>query len=342
MEAVAEIEVSSAPALAAQFGEIVEFDLVQAGLVELETRLRGRAYDVTSTSGNKEARADRAECVRLRTTADGIYTRWNKPVLARQRAMRDYLDGIKTRITAVEAPIDAQIKADEERRAAEREAREALERAAAALLQNKIDLIKRHALAGVGQNSATVAALLVQLAAVDITLDEYGERTGEAEQAQRETQAALQALDLAAEETEALRASLEAQRLEQEARESALRLAEARALEVQAARDAELRAQAEQQAAQAKAERLAAEQAARAAAQAEQERQEQLAAAKRAIDEAAHAAQQQVRNAAQALLEALRECLPFVDAYRATTGGDGDQAAAHARAVIYQATGETL
>ena len=48
----------------------------------------------------------------------------------------------------------------------------------------------------------------------------------------------------------------------------------------------------------------------------------------------------QLLASAPHLLEALKACLPLVDAYRRLSGGDGDTVAMNARYAITRATGE--
>src|SRR6478609_8474083 len=104
-------EVLDAPAA------ITEYNAVQKGLAELRKDLAGVQFDVTTTAGDKAARAARSRCVSIRTSADAAYEGWNKPMLAKQREMRGILASIKDEVKAVEDPIDAQIKAEEARKA---------------------------------------------------------------------------------------------------------------------------------------------------------------------------------------------------------------------------------
>lgn len=99
---------------------IAEYDPIAAGLAELRHRFGDVAYDLTTTKGNKEARAARSELVMLRTSVDSAYKGWNTPILAAQKAMREKAAELEAEILLIETPIDEQIRADEARREAER------------------------------------------------------------------------------------------------------------------------------------------------------------------------------------------------------------------------------
>ncbi|CUI55847.1 hypothetical protein [Achromobacter xylosoxidans] len=212
---------------------IVEFNAVQKGLAELRHELAGVQFDVTTTAGDKAARAARARCVSIRTSADAAYEGWNKPMLAKQREMRAILAKIKDEVKAVEEPIDAQIKAEEARKAEIRAAKEAAELARQQAIQSRINAISQYPVQAAGKSAADIAALLAAVAELPITTELYEHRAGEAMALQADTVAKLEQMHSAAlaQEQEAARlaaerAELERQRLEQEAAAAAARKAE--------------------------------------------------------------------------------------------------------------------
>lgn len=283
MTEVAE-EILDAPAA------IIEFNTVQKGLAELRHELAGVQFDVTTTAGDKAARAARARCVSIRTSADAAYEGWNKPMLAKQREMRAILAKIKDEVKAVEEPIDAQIKAEEARKAEIKAAKEAAELARQQAIQSRINAISQYPVQAAGKSAADVAALLAAVAELPITTELYEHRAGEAMALQADTVAKLEQMHSAAlaQEQEAARlaaerAELERQRLEQEAAAAAARKAEDERL-------AKERAELEEQQRRLQAERDA-ENARQEAARAEQARKDAEAAAalKRQQDEAAAA-----------------------------------------------------
>jgi len=267
---------------------IIEFNAVQKGLAELRQDLAGVQFDVTTTAGDKAARAARARCVSIRTSADAAYEGWNKPMLTKQREMRAILAGIKEEVKAVEEPIDAQIKAEEQRKAEIKAAKEAAELARQKLIQERLDHIRDFASSAAGLPSAKIAAMRETLAEFPLTTELYEHRAGEAMQLHAEVVAKLEQMHGAAlaQEQEAARlaeerAALERQRQEQEAAAAAARKAEDERL-------AKERAELEEQQRRLQAERDA-ENARQEAARAEQARKDAAAAAelKRQQDEAA-------------------------------------------------------
>lgn len=226
--------------------KLVEYGIVETGLAELRKDLAGVQFDVTTTEGNKAARAARQRCVSIRTSADTAYSDWNKPMLEKQRAMRAKLGEIKEAVKEVEEPIDAQIKAEEQRKAEEKAKREAEAAAQQKELQDRIDAIKFASSLCAGQNSEALAGAIKGLQATSITLDEYGGRAGEAEVAKRNALAQLEEMHAAAVAHEAEqaklakeRAKLAEQQAEQKRRDAeAQEKADARAAELQAQQDA--------------------------------------------------------------------------------------------------------
>lgn len=267
---------------------IVEFNAVQKGLAELRQELAGVQFDVTTTAGDKAARAARARCVSIRTSADAAYEGWNKPMLAKQREMRAILAKIKDEVKAVEEPIDAQIKAEEARKAEIKAAKEAAELARQKLIQDRITALHAFPMQAFNKDAAGIAQALARVAELPITTELFEHRAGEAMQLHAEVMAKLEQMHGAAlaQEQEAARlaaerAELERQRLEQEAAAAAARKAEDERL-------AKERAELEEQQRRLQAERDA-ENARQEAARAEQARKDAEAAAalKRQQDEAA-------------------------------------------------------
>lgn len=269
---------------------IVEFNAVQKGLAELRQELAGVQFDVTTTAGDKAARAARARCVSIRTSADAAYEGWNKPMLAKQREMRAILAKIKDEVKAVEEPIDAQIKAEEARKAEIKAAKEAAELARQKLIQDRVTALHAFPMQAFNKDAAGIAQVLARVAELPITTELFEHRAGEAMQLHAEVMAKLEQMHSAAlaQEQEAARlaaerAELERQRLEQEAAAAAARKAEDERL-------AKERAELEEQQSRLQAERDA-ENARQEAARAEQARKDAEAAAalKRQQDEAAAA-----------------------------------------------------
>ena len=96
--------------------EVAEYRATEAGLAALRERLAGKVYDLTTTAGDAEARADRRELVTMRTGIERIRKDAKAPLLAQAKLLDDEAKRITEAILEVENPIDDQIKADEQRR----------------------------------------------------------------------------------------------------------------------------------------------------------------------------------------------------------------------------------
>lgn len=320
-------------------GHIAAYSPVAAGLAELRHRFDGVVFDVSTTKGEKEARGFRKELVTLRTTLESKRKELKAPALAYAKRIDDEAKTITAALLELEEPIDAQIKAEEARKEAERAAKAEAERQRIARHQAVI-LYLRGIPADVASASADkVLAALNELEALDITssLEEFqgqAQQTKdeslaklremhaaavahEAEQARIKAEQEAEAARIAAERAELARLRAEAAERERAAREAraeeeraqAAKLAaerEAQEAELRAAREAQERELAAQRAAQAKAEAEA-----RAAREAEEQRlaaeraelrrqQEEAEAQRRAAEEAKHAADMKARNAAPA------------------------------------------
>jgi IgA-specific serine endopeptidase len=280
----AQVEILDKPA------PLTAFDPIEAALAKLREEAEKTIFDVTTTAGDKTARELRQRCIGARTATKEAYEAWNRPVLAMQQAARDRRDYIFAEVKKIEEPIDKQIKAEEERRAAIKAAKEAEELRRQQEIQSRINALTMYVAKAVGKSSMDILALRDDLADLPITPELYAHRAGEAMQLQAETAAKLDELHGAALAQEQEQARLAAERAEAE-RKRQEEEAQARASrEAEEARMAEERKAFEAQQARAKAERDA-ENARQEAARAEQARKDAEAAAalKKQQDEAAAA-----------------------------------------------------
>ena len=259
---------------------ITEYSPIEAGLADLRQRYAGVAWDLRTVAGNDAARKARKELVSLRTSLEDKRKALKAPVLAQAKLIDDEAKRITGELLAIETPIDEQIKADEARREAERQAKIEAERRRVAAIRAELDAIAAKAAGAMRlRKSALATGVLDELLAVALDGEKLAEYAGEAEKiladavtAVRSHVAALQEQEaesaMIAAEREALeRAKAEAAERERVERE---RLAEQERV-ARAAREAEearLRAIREQQEAEAQAERERLQ-----AAQAEVERQ---------------------------------------------------------------------
>lgn len=119
---------------------LVSYGKTEAALVALDAKYRGVQFDLTTTAGDKAARAARQDLVTLRTSLDKKRLEFKRPVLDIGKLIDSEAKRITDKIKALEDPIDAQIVADEQRREAIRAAKAAAE---AARVQKHRDAIAR-------------------------------------------------------------------------------------------------------------------------------------------------------------------------------------------------------
>lgn len=250
---------------------IAEYSPTAAALAELRARLANVAYDVSTTKGLDIAKKDRAEVRGLRVALEAKRVELKAPALERSRLIDAEAKALTAELVALEKPIDDQIKAEERRKEVEKAAREQAEREAAAAIQARIDAIRAFAVIPAGTKAAGIRVGIDNLAAVDVSLDAFGERAGEAAQAKAQTLASMEELHAAAVAHEAEQVRLAAEReelarlrAEQEARDKAERDRIAAEQKAEADRLAAERKKFEQEQAAARAEALKREEADRA------------------------------------------------------------------------------
>jgi hypothetical protein len=235
VEVIDRAEISNGKAL-------VAYSRTEAGLLALKEDLAGKTYDLATVKGNEAARQDRQRCVSLRTSLEKKRLEFKRPVLDIGKLIDAEAKRITDEILALEAPIDAAIKADEERREKIRAEKAAAEAARQQRHRDGIAKIRSYADAArlPGMTAERLLKGLSALEAMTIDPAAWEEFATEAAYVLAETTAAVKAEHAAMVEREA-----EAARLAQQAKE-------------QAEREAEL-------------DRIAAQQAAAAAAIAEQQ-----------------------------------------------------------------------
>lgn len=326
--------------------EIAEYSPTAAALAELRNRLANVAYDVTTTKGMEVAKRDRAEVRGLRTSLEKMRQDIKAPALERCRLIDAEAKRITADLLELETPIDEQIKAEEQRKEAEKQARIQAEFGRVQAIQDAIAELHMEA-AVTGKPSAFIAERLEAIKALALDPLVYQEMMAQAEQARAmvvgklETAlnaqkfAEAEAAKLAAEraELEQLRAAAAEQKRKDDAAAKAAREAEEeraaaerakQAAELEAQRAEQRRLDAEASAARAEAdakaaaERAEADRLAREAREAEQRRidaeraelkrqQDEADAKARADRLAAEAAEQKVRDAAPAMFAALKK-----------------------------------
>lgn len=290
-------------ALVAVRTQVAEIDRVSAGIAELERKYKGTVFDVSTAKGLAEAKIARAEIREPRFAVGRALEAAKRPLNDLKAAVAGRAAEIAAQLQALETPIDQQIKAEEDRKEAEKAARAAAERARVEGLTARLAAMQSIPLGLTHSTAAEIAEGMRSLESIEVGED-WEEFHTAAARARDETLASLRALHLKAAAREEYEAGIIRQRAELEAQQHALRVQqEEQARQEEAARvrreaeEAEARAEIERKAAEARA----AQEAADAAALVERERLDAIAAEERRKADEAAAAQ---RASEQARLDA--------------------------------------
>lgn len=232
---------------------VTEYNPVDAALAELRDKYEGVIFPVETKDGMKDAKEVRSKLTKLRTGLEKLRKEIKEPALRRTQAIDAEAKLIEKAIRAIEEPIDAQIKVEEQRIEAEKAAKAARE----AEIKSKIDGIRNLPLALAGCTADDIAMERDALDAFEPVEEAFGEFTAECIEAKRECVLALCDLwtRVMAQEVAAANVEAERERLAEVERQAAAKLAaEREAFEAEkAAYEAEKRAFEERKAAEAAA-----------------------------------------------------------------------------------------
>ena len=288
--------------------EIAEYSPTAAALAELRKKYAQAVFDTTNPTGMAKAIAARRELREVRVNLEKLRKELKAPALERSRLIDAEAKALTAQIEEMEGPIDAQIKAEEQRKAEEKAERERIEREKMVELQKRVANIREQAVSVVGKSSHAVAEVIRLLSSLEID-QTFGPLQADAYAAKAETLATLNDLHTAAlaqeAEVERLRIEreeLEAQRKAQAEQAERDRAELAKLREEAAARQAAAKAEMEKQMERVAQERSEAEKV-RLAELAKQQEIERQAAAIRAEEEAKAKA---VRDAEQAEIDRQR------------------------------------
>lgn len=193
---------------------IAEYSTTAAELAKLKEKLAGAVYEVTTTAGMDTAKKDRRELVTLRTSLEAKRKEIKAPALERCKLIDEEAKRITAELLQLEQPIDAQIKAEEDRKAAIKAEKERIERERIAGIQQRIDRIRSLPMGITGMNSEDLTLYIAKVEAAQIG-GEFMEFAEEAATVKAEVVAALKEnlanLKTQEEETERLRLEREAE-----------------------------------------------------------------------------------------------------------------------------------
>lgn len=203
-----------------------QYDRVEAGLADLETKYKDVVFAVTTTKGMEEAKAARRAIREPRYAVDKAADAAKAPLNALKKEIDNRKTAITNRLVELETPIHAQIKAEEDRLEAIKEAEKKAKAETAARIQAAIDGIRGLAVTAATSVAPRIADMRKVLEDMEISVETYGDRAGEAMQTKLqvlETLDSLHASAVAREEADAkaaaARAELDRLRQEQAERE---------------------------------------------------------------------------------------------------------------------------
>lgn len=196
-----------------------EIDAVAAGIADLQKKYSEAVFDVATTKGMADAKAARMEIREVRYSVERIRKEKGAELKKIATAINERAADITDPIRALEDPIDAQIKAEEDRKEAERAERQRQEQERIAGMNARLDNIRNAPLHAVGATADEIQQAIGKLD--EDALDGFDEVY--LPTAQQTKEAALATLNKLLDERRALDAQameLEQQRAEQAAREA--------------------------------------------------------------------------------------------------------------------------
>lgn len=252
--------------------KIQEYNQTAAALSELRARY-SRKYDVSTTAGMAEAKEARAAVRGYRVALEKTRVEIKAPALERTRLIDAEARRITAELLAIEEPIDAAIKAEEQRKIEEKAAKERAEAARVEAIKFRIAYFQERVIAASNKDSSTIADILNGLECTKLDEAYYQEMIPaavsakitaiekleamlteriayESEQARIKAEQEAEAARIRAEREELarLRAAEDARQAEERRlAEAARRDAEAKLAAERQRQEAELRAQREQQ-----------------------------------------------------------------------------------------------
>lgn len=287
---------------------IIEYTATEAALAELRNKYETVVYDVTNGKGMQQAKEARAELREYRVTLEKTRVEIKAPALERCRQIDSEAKRITAELELLEEPIDAQIKAEEFRKANEKAERERQELARQEALQRWFADVRGLPLRAVGATADDIRTIISDTEAMDTS----GVPDDHQAAAKFEVRNAIAALKAALDAR--ISADEDAERIKAERAELDKLRAEAAAMQAEkdriaaAEREREL-AEERRKEEQARAEREAIERAEREARAAEQVRIDAERAEQRRKEDAERAEAQRKLRDEQAAAAAEREHL---------------------------------
>lgn len=187
------------------FQEITEYNATTAALVTLKAKY-AVLPDVMTPAGLIVAKAARAEIRGYRVALEKTRTDLKAPLLAQGQWIDAEAQRIKAELLAIEEPIDAAIKAEEQRQAEEKAAKKRAEAERRAALEARIDALRARVVSVAHQEAAAIREALQHAKAWEPDPDEFADTWPQAMKARAEVQQSLETLLVQREALEARQA----------------------------------------------------------------------------------------------------------------------------------------
>ncbi|MEE5088498.1 hypothetical protein V2J74_27500, partial [Pseudomonas alliivorans] len=208
-------------------------------IVRLETTYAKLVVDCSTSEGLANAKEVRVDIRDVRYALDKTtktalvpYQQKVKEAQSRVNQVKEFGETLRTRVLAIEEPVDEAIKAEEKRIAALKAERERLEAERIEAIRVKINRFSSVAAAYASRSAADVATILQSVKGSVILPDEYGEFEAEGTIARDNAIEQLETLHRSAIEREDAAAKLQAQQKELEELREKQRIADAKAEEL--------------------------------------------------------------------------------------------------------------
>lgn len=154
---------------------IAEFEKIAQGLADLNTTYGGVVYDVRTSKGMSDAVKARAVIREPRIAVEKRRKIAKAPLLNAGRWLDSRAEWITDELLKIEEPIDQQIKAEEARKEAAKQAAIDAENTRVARIQTAIDEIRELPLSASGKTASHAQGVLNDAEAMVITEEQYQE-----------------------------------------------------------------------------------------------------------------------------------------------------------------------
>lgn len=232
-------EAQKAVAPAAAVTDIAEYRPHEEQIVRLETTYAKLVVDCSTSEGLASAKEVRVDIRDVRYALDKTtktalvpYQQKVKEAQARVNQVKEFGETLKSRVLAIEEPVDEAIKAEEKRIADAKAERERVEAERVEAIRAKITRFNSVAAAYASRSAADVAGILQGVKESVILPEEYGEFEAEGTIARDNAIEQLEALHKAAIDREEAAAKLLAQQKELDELREKQRIADAEAEEL--------------------------------------------------------------------------------------------------------------